>query len=172
MAEKNKGKDDSDVRKKLLKELRSLIKDIPEEGLLFLIKQANTILYNMRVDELNKANEKLQRSNNVSKSKKGKHTEKTDFVHSVSIERSSFGRSFILVIDDCRKIMSESEITKIVRIAYGSAQADEGAKRLFTWFKRNRDDIILDAGLNPKHPALQELYTYLLHNFSLAPQNK
>ncbi len=169
MAEKNKGKDDSndsEIRKKLLKELRSLIKDIPEEGLLFLIKQANTILYNMRVDELNKTNEKVHKSKNVSKPKK------TDFDHAVSIERSSFGRSFILVIDDCRKIMSESEITKIVRIAYGSAQADEGAKRLFTWFKRNRDDIILDAGLNPKHKALQELYTYLLHNFSLAPEEE
>ncbi len=166
MAGKNKGKDDNEIRKKLLKELRSLIKDIPEEGLLFLIKQANTILYNMRVDELNKANEKVHKGKNIPK------TEKTDFTHSVSIERSSFGRSFILVINDCRKIISESEITKIVRIAYGSAQADEGAKRLFTWFKRNRDDIILDAGLNPKHKALQELYTYLLHNFSLAPREE
>ena len=168
MAKKNSGKNDGDERKELLKELRSLLKDIPEEGLLFLIKQANTILYNMRVEELNKANENLHKSKNVSKTKNGQHMERNDLSQSVSIERSSFGRSFILVIGDCRKIMSEAEITKIVRIAYGSAQADEGAKRLFTWFKRNRDDIILDAGLNPKHRALQELYTYLLHNFSLA----
>ena len=70
MVEKNSGKNDDDTRKELLKELRSLLKDIPEEGLLFLIKQANTILYNMRVEELNKAKENLHKSKNVSTTKK------------------------------------------------------------------------------------------------------
>ncbi len=167
MAEKNTGKDDSEIRKGLLKELRSLIKNIPEEGLLFLIKQANTILYNMRVDELNKTNEKLNKSKNTSKTKKGKQTEKADFLQPVSIERSSFGRSFILVINGSRKIMSEAEITKIVRIAYKAADREDGASRLYNWFKRNRDDVILDADLTAKHPVLQEVYVHLKKNFSL-----
>jgi len=158
MAKRKTEKELDDVRKDLLKELRGLIKNIPEEGLLFLIKQANTILYNMRVDALN------QKS--TGKKEKNSSSLKNSSL-AVAIERSSFGRNFILIINNSRKIMSESEITKIVRIAYKAADQKEGAVRLFTWFKANRDDVILDAGLSAQHPDLQELYTYLKKNFSI-----
>ncbi len=141
----------------LLKELRALIKDIPEDGLLFLIKQAQTILYNMKVDELNSVQERMDNS---------KSSVPSDTTQ-IAIERSSFGRSFILVIGSCRKVLSETEITKIVRIAWNASNSTDGAARLFAWFNKNRDDIILDAELHPKHQALRKLYTYLKKNFSL-----
>ncbi len=146
--------------KDLLKELRALIKDIPEDGLLFLIKQAQTILYNMKVDELNSVQERMDNS-------KSSVPSDTSDTTQVAIERSSFGRSFILVIGSCRKVLSETEITKIVRIAWNASNSADGAARLFAWFNKNRDDIILDAELHPKHRALRELYTYLKKNFSL-----
>lgn len=158
MAKRKSEKEPNDVRKDLLKELRALIKDIPEEGLLFLIKQANTILYNMRVDELNQKSTGKKEINTSSVKNSSP---------AVAIERSSFGRNFILVINGSRKIISESEITKIVRIAYKAADQKEGAARLFTWFKANRDDVILDAGLSTQHPDFKELYTYLKKNFSM-----
>ncbi len=167
MTKRKNKKEPDDVRKDLLKELRGLIKDIPEEGLLFLIGQTNTILYNMRVDELNKTNERINNSKKSSDSTKKTPRKAQEIPHTISIERSSFGRNFILVINDSRKIMSESEITKIVRIAYKAADQKEGAVRLFAWFKANRDDVILDAVLSTRHPDLQELYTYLKKNFSM-----
>jgi len=73
----------------------------------------------------------------------------------------------MLVKKESREISREIEITKIVRIGYKAADQKEGAARLFTWFKANRDDVILDAGLSTHHPDFQELYTYLKNNFSM-----
>ncbi len=165
------GKKDSekeDPRKELLKELRSLIKNIPEEGLLFLIKQANTILYNMRVDELNKAEENLNRRTAGKTRKSTRNSGEHDISSpDISIERSSFGRSFILVINGNRKIMSESEITKIVRIVFKAENEETSAERLFTWFKRNRDDILLDAELKKSDPVFSSLHAYIKEHFSM-----
>ena len=149
MGQKKSKQENDDPRKELRKELRSLIKDIPEEGLLFLIKQANTILYNMRVEELNRAREKLNKDDGV------------------SIERSSFGRSFILVMAGNRKIMGEDELTKVVRIVFKAGDQKEGAERLFTWFKRKRDDILLDGRLKKGDPVFTNLFIYIKEHFSM-----
>ncbi|RKX88130.1 MAG: hypothetical protein DRP59_12485 [Spirochaetes bacterium] len=149
MGQKKSKQENDDPRKELRKELRSLIKDIPEEGLLFLIKQANTILYNMRVEELNRAREKLNKDDGV------------------SIERSSFGRSFILVMAGNRKIMGEDELTKVVRIVFKAEDQKEGAERLFTWFKRNRDDVLLDGRLKKGDPVFTNLFIYIKEHFSM-----
>lgn len=167
MATKKNKQESEDSRKELLKELRSLIRDIPEEGLLFLIKQANTILYNMRVDELNKAREKLDKEESASL-KEGTVQKLKPKDDSVSIERSSFGRSFILVIAGNRKIMGEDELTKVVRIVFKAENPKEGAGRLFTWFKRNRDDVILDGDLGKGDPVFTNLFIYIKEHFSMA----
>ncbi len=166
MAPKKNKQESDDPRKELLKELRSLIKDIPEEGLLFLIKQANTILYNMRVEELNKAREKLTKEESTSL-KKGTTQKIKPKDDSVSIERSSFGRSFILIIAGNRKIMGEDELTKVVRIVFKAEDPEEGAERLFTWFKRNRDDVLLDGNLKKGDPVFTNLFNYIKEHFSM-----
>ncbi len=164
---KKKDPEKEDPRKELLKELRSLIKDIPEEGLLFLIKQANTILYNMRVEELNKAEENLNRRKSGKKKNALNSGEPAISSPDISIERSSFGRSFILVINGSRKIMSEPEITKIVRIVFKAEDEETSAERLFTWFKRNRDDVLLDAELKKNDPVFSSLHAYIKEHFSM-----
>ncbi len=165
---KNEEEQNADERRKnLLKELRSLIKDIPEEGLLFLIQQANTILYNMKVEELNNTRERMERNKKSYGGKQQNPSRRGTPSPAVSVERSSFGRSFILILDGNRKIMSESEITKIVRIAHSADNVKNGADRIYTWLKRNRDDIVIDAGLHQGHHILEDLYTYLKKNFSL-----
>ena len=168
MGKKKSKEDPVDARKELLKELRSLIKDIPEEGLIFLIKQANTILYNMRVDELNKAQERLDKKRSSPKNKgKAASTKINTKDKTVSIERSSFGRSFVLIIGETRKIMSEEELAKVVRIAFKAEGESEAAERIYTWFKRNRDDVLIDGGLKKSDPVFKTLYTYLKEHFSI-----
>jgi len=166
MGQKKSKQENDDPRKELLKELRSLIKDIPEEGLLFLIKQANTILYNMRVEELNRAREKLNKDDSAYE-KKGTAQKLKTKDDAVSIERSSFGRSFILVMAGNRKIMGEDELTKVVRIVFKAEDQKEGAERLFTWFKRNRDDVLLDGRLKKGDPVFTNLFTYIKEHFSM-----
>ena len=75
-----------ETKEELLKELRKLIKDVPEEGLIFLIEQANKLVYNKRVEEINAMQAKLNK-----KSGKKTETQKKQAVKrcSISIERGS-----------------------------------------------------------------------------------
>jgi hypothetical protein len=152
-------------REKLLKELRSLIKDIPEDGLLYLIKQANTILYNVRVDELNIAGERLDRR---AGGKPRNVIGESPLSSTVTVERGAFGRSFILDINGTRKTLGEDEMSKMVKITHSAEDTIDGATRLHRWIKRNRDDILLDASITgPKHPSMRGIFECLTQNFSL-----
>jgi len=46
-------------RAKLEKELRDAIKEVDPEGLLFLLRQAQVLIYNARVDRINEAGKKI-----------------------------------------------------------------------------------------------------------------
>lgn len=153
-------------KEELLKELRKLIKDIPEEGLIFLIEQANKLVYNKRVEEINAMQAKI----NKNSSKKTKTPKKQAVQRcSISIERGSFNRSFILIIGNTRKTVTEDEMVKLVRICHTSGNAAEGSSRLYNRLKHERDDILLDAGIGSKEDkCLTEIYKYLKANFSMA----
>ncbi|MCK5153493.1 MAG: hypothetical protein KAQ93_03975 [Spirochaetales bacterium] len=155
-----------ETKEELLKELRKLIKDIPMEGLIFLIEQANKLAYNKRVEELNAIQAKI----NKKSSKKAKPTKKQAVERcSISIERGSFNRSFILIIGNTRKIVTEDEMVKLVRICHTAQNAADGSTRLYNRLKHERDDILLDAGIGSKDDkCLTEIYKYLKANFSMA----
>ena len=156
---------DMDTREELLKDLRKLIKDIPEEGLIFLIEQANKLAYNKRVKDLNALQEKIS-SKNTTKSKPLKKQPVQEC--SVSIERGAFNRSFILIIGKTRKTVTEDEMVKLVRICHSASNQKEGSERLYNRLKHERDDILLDAGINKREDkCLYEIYKYLKANFSM-----
>jgi len=162
MAKRSKS-EESDPRQKLLQELKGLIKDIDEEGLLFLIKQANTLIYNQRVEELNREAEELQRG------KQSKSEESRAVVEgAVAIERGSFGRSYIVDFRGMRKTFAEAEMLGLVKVAQAASDTGDGALRLLRWLKRNRDDVLLDVGIaDQRDPVLAELYSVLRKNFAL-----
>jgi len=154
-----------ETKEELLKELRKLIKDIPEEGLIFLNEQANKLVYNKRVEDINALQAKLDK-------KSTKHTQKTKKQPvqrcSISIERGSFNRSFILIIGNTRKTVTEDEMVKLVRICHTAKNAADGSSRLYNRLKHERDDILLDAGISSKDDkCLSEIYKYLKSNFSM-----
>ena len=155
-----------ETKEELLKDLRKLIKDIPVEGLIFLIEQANKLVYNKRVEEINA----LQAKINKKSSKKSKPTKKQPVQRcSISIERGSFNRSFILIIGTTRKIVTKDEMVKLVRICHTAKNTADGSTRLYNRFKHERDDILLDAGIGSKDDkCLTEIYKYLKANFSMA----
>ena len=143
-------------RDKLLKELRSLIKEVDEEGLAFLIQQARVIQHNMKIDELNREAEKLHQKKTGARP--GKEA-------GVSIERGSFGRSYILVINNQRKIIDQEEILSLAEIARSAKTENTALDRLYRWIEANRDDILLDAAIEPKDGNLRALYSTLKTQF-------
>jgi hypothetical protein len=154
-----------ETKDEMLKELRKLIKDIPEEGLIFLIEQANKLVYNRRVEELNAMQAKI----NKKSGKKSKETKPQPVkTGGVSVERGSFNRGFILILGNTRKIITEDEMVKLVRICHIAENAEDGSARLYNRLKHERDDILLDAGINSKNDKfLAEIYKYLKANFSM-----
>ncbi len=155
-----------ETKEELLKELRKLIKDVPVDGLIFLIEQANKLVYNKRVEEINSLQAKLNK-----KSSKSSKTVKKQPVQrcSISIERGSFNRSFILVIGNTRKTVTEDEMVKLVRICHTAKNAADGSSKLYNRLQHERDDILLDTGIGSKDDkCLSELYKYLKANFSMA----
>lgn len=157
-----------ETKDELLKELRKLIKDVPEEGLIFLIEQANKLVYNKRVEEINAIQLKLgKKSSKKSGVTKKQAVEKC----TISIERGSFNRSFILIIGNTRKTVSEKEMVKLVRICHTAKNAEEASTRLYNRLKHERDDILLDAGIEKKDDkCLTEIYKYLKANFSMTQE--
>jgi len=154
-----------ETRDELLKDLRKLIKDIPEEGLIFLIEQANKLAYNKRVEELNALQAKIS-SNSATKPKPSKKQPVQEC--SISVERGAFNRSFILIIGKTRKTVTEDEMVKLVRICHSAKNSKEGSERLYNRLEHERDDILLDAGIKKREDkCLYEIYKYLKANFSM-----
>ena len=162
MAKKREDAEDTDPRQKLLKELRGLIREIESEGLLFLIKQANTLIYNQRVDRLNRETDLKRREQPEQKGQPA--VEQGE----IRIERGAFGRSFIVDLRSMRKTFGEPEMLSLVKVARAASDEVDGAARLYRWLKRNRDDVLLDTGIaGPRDRILTELWSVLGSTFAV-----
>jgi hypothetical protein len=162
MAKKKESEQGQDPRQELLKELRGLIREIESEGLLFLIKQANTLIYNQRVERLNRESD-LKRREQPEK-KEPPVVEQGE----IRIERGAFGRSFILDIRSMRKTFAEAEMLGLVKAVRAASEEDDGAARIYRWLKRNRDDVLLDTGImGPRDHILRALWSVLGSTFAV-----
>ena len=164
--EKKSGKAKSGSRNKkgeecesLAKELRSLIPRLDEEGLAFLIEQAQVHLYNMQVDALNNTLVKSQErsaiaavAKNAGKgtAKPGKAGQNTASDGFSEIKMSESGASYYIVYNTEWIMFSKDEMIKLVKIAGGEGTDLEIKERLFNWFTRERTDLLRSAGIANK----------------------
>jgi hypothetical protein len=143
-------------RAKLEKELRDAMKEIDAEGLLFLLRQAQVLIYNARVDRINEAGEKIAA---------GKPRERPD---RVAIEETEGGKQIFLTIGRARKILTPEEMRRIVRICYAPETKSEALRQLFTVLAKERKDILADATIgNPDNPLLEALFTTVRATYTL-----
>ncbi len=153
-------------RDELLKELRKLIKDVDEEGLAFLIGQASTLIYNSKVDELNRSRELASSAAGgraaADGGKSGKKAETEVF-----ITKSGRPGGYFLQIDGVRSILDEDEVMALVGIAHASGGVKEVSGRLYRWLEHNRDEIIMDSGLALTGKKIEGLYTCLKKDFAI-----
>jgi hypothetical protein len=155
--------DQPSEKESLAKELKSLIPKLDEEGLAFLVKQAQVHLYNMQVDVLNQTiindNQRKKSSAKVSK-ETVKKTGFSDVKISGSGSHILYGNQWIS--------FSNSEITSLVRIAKGEGTDLEIRERIYNWLKRERSDLLMTASIADKfNDDLKSLITLLKKNFEL-----
>jgi hypothetical protein len=151
-------------RAKLEKELREAIQEVDEEGLLFLLRQAQTLIYNARVERINQEERKLKGA----KKPAGAGAPPREARAAVSIEESDGGKTIFLTIGKARKVLTPEEMRRIVRICYAAETKSEALRQLFTVLARERKDILADATIgNPDNPLLDALFTVVRQTYTL-----
>lgn len=137
-------------RSRLLKSLQAAIEHVDEEGLLFLLRQAQVLIRNAEVDRLNWEAEEL--------AKKTKKKAPAGSSHA-AVEESADGKAIFLVLGNTRKVMTLGEIKQLVRICWGADTKSDALRQIFTVFARERKDILIDAGIGgPQSPLLESLF--------------
>jgi len=124
-------------RELLAKELMGLIPKLDSEGLAFLVEQAKVHLYNMQVDEHNRAaiaaNEAAAKTKSAAKPKSGREAYR--------IAGSESGSSFYLYCPNDEIMFSRGEMGQLVKIVNSKETDLEIRERLFNWFERERRDV-------------------------------
>jgi hypothetical protein len=148
-------------RAKLEKELRSAIEEVDDKGLLFLLRQAQVLIHNARLESLGGESgpEEHGALGAVPSARPS---------DSVEIEDARDGKAIFLTIGRTRKVLAPDEMKRLVRICYGAETKSEALRQLFTVLVKERKDILTDAMIgSPDSPLMAELFTVVRANYRL-----
>jgi len=144
-------------REKILKELKDLIAQIDMEGLLFLMKQANILIYNRNVEALNERVSSLE----ATKTNRSRLEE-------VEIEEKPGGENFTVSVQGTRLFFTREELRRMVRICHASEDELDAARRLYAYFSRERSDVLIDCRITAhSHPSLKGVYRKLIGTYKV-----
>ncbi len=178
-------KKETALHKKLGAELASLIGDLDEEGLAFLVEQARVHLYNMEVDRLAQRADDIETASENRKAGKagkagtlsagtgkgkggGKGSAKSPGTGDFRIDRSSSGSSYHVISGGKWKMYNEDEMLAIVKICQSKDPILEVTERLCHWFETERPDTFPDLELGDHHdPRMKALVLFLRKKFAV-----
>lgn len=168
-------KKESALHKKLASELISLIPELDEEGLAFLVEQAGVHLHNMEVERIENemAAEEASPKKKGAKAKKsgansgaGESTERPSADY--RIERSPSGASYHIITRGKWKMFSDAEMLRMVKISRSPDSVGEVAERLYHWLDEERPDAFTELDIESKRdPRMAELVLLLRAKFAV-----
>jgi TnpA family transposase len=141
------------VQNPLQTELQNLITQLDEEGLVYLTEQAKIHIYNMKVDEHNRAvlaESKNAPAGSTGKSKKTGAAAAKPAERSFSLKGTESGSSYYLYYGTNSVMFSRSEMIHLVKIANGKGTDPEIRERLYNWFERERMDFFALVNIKNK----------------------
>ena len=145
-------------RAKLERELRAAIGEIDEKGLLFLLRQAQVLIHNARVQSMQEESPDSAGTGPIAV-KQGRS-------ETVSIEPGKGG--IFLTLGNVRKVLAPDEMKRLVRICYGAETKSEALHQLFTVLVRERRDILADAKIgSPDNALLRGLFDAVRETYQL-----
>ena len=155
-------------RARLENELAEAIKQIDEEGLIFLIQQAQVLLHNAQVDKINREIVELEQKKLKSGKGKSAPRQTKAAAAEVAIEESDNGKAFFLTLGSKRKVMNLEEMRQLVRVCYAAETKSDALKQLYTVFARERGDILADAKISgPGSPIIEGLFRAIRSSYQL-----
>lgn len=152
----------------LAAELRSMIKDLDEEGLSFLVEQARVHLHNMNVvrleEELASAARQSGKKGGGKKTAVATRMPAADF----RIDRSPSGATYHIISGGKWKMFTDEEMLAMVKIAQSKDTLLEVSHRLWDWLDRERPDAFEDLDLEDHHdPRTKDLVKLLRKKFAV-----
>ncbi len=149
---------------KLINEIQESLSKLDKEDLIFLKDQASVLLYNKEVRIKNATAQEQQKSRKKDQTKKPSDKKVTK--PNVYFEQLKNGKFFNLNIKNAKLFMDYNEIKAILKIAKGAETPSEGTTRLFNWFKKERNDVLVDGHIaNRTNSTLLLIYKELLKTF-------
>jgi len=153
------------ARDVLAAELRSMMKNLDEEGLAFLVEQARVHLHNMNVIRLEEELAAASRSDKKGAAKKSaSRIPAADF----RIDRSPSGATYHIISGGKWKMFTDEEMLAMVKIAQSKDTLLEVSHRLWDWLARERPDAFEDLDLEDHHDSrTKELVKLLRKKFAV-----
>jgi hypothetical protein len=165
-ARKAAGAAASPQRVRLRGMLSEAIEQIDEEGLLFLLRQANVLIHNQKVDEVNR--ELAVMSEKPGRTAAGRGAAGRRAAAVVSVEDSGNRSAIFLTIGNVRKVLNLEELKRLVRICYAAESKTDALQQLYRVLAQERSDILKDAGIrNAANPILEGLFYALRRKYHL-----
>jgi hypothetical protein len=150
----------SPQRVRLQTMLSEAIEQVDEEGLLFLLRQANVLIHNQKVDEVNR--ELAELSQKPGRVKAGRGTAAAGSAAVVTVDDAGDRSAVFLTLGTVRKVLSREELKRLVRICYAAEGKSNALRQLHTVLLRERSDILKDAGIRSAASPLVEGLFYAL----------
>jgi len=162
-AEEMEGSHEDKDENALRRTLQDLIRDVDREGLNFLIQQARVLIHNRKVEEYDR---KLGEAELEITERRVKKTPLRSSSPEVEIVERGEGKHFFIVVNQFRIYFTLQEMRQLVRMSHAADDERDGANRLYSWFKRERSDFLVDGGIaGSRHPSLLDLYNKLVHTY-------
>lgn len=158
----------SSKRKQLQDELKKLISNIDETGLDFLIKQAKVLLHNQEaVEQAASAGKAAPVSRSAKSPAAGNKASKGSDKHSIDVTEGKDNSYFVLTVNNSRNFFSLEEMRALVKICHAAGGREDGMGRLYTWLKKNRNDVISNTDIDgSSDPALDTIWSYVVKNYT------
>lgn len=169
-ARKAAGKAASPQRIRLKAMLAEAIEQVDEEGLLFLLRQANVLIHNQKVDEVNREITELSQKPGRAASGGGEAgtADGRRAAAAVAVDDSGGRSAIFITLGNVRKVLSPEELKRLVRICYSAETKTDALQQLYTVMVRERSDILKDAGIrSPANPLVEGLFYALRRKYQL-----
>jgi hypothetical protein len=151
----------SPVRAATISEIVSIAEGLDDDGLNLLLEQAKVVEYKGKIEKFNRELNVAAQKAAILRREAGRPP------YHVHIERTQ-DDFFIVQMDDIRIFFNRSELREMTRVCHTAKTEQSGARRLYTWLKKERSDLLSDVGINTERsPYLRNLYQVIVTTYKV-----
>jgi len=144
----------------LVRDITAMLGKMNEDSLRFLKRQAEVLVSAAEYKDVRR-----QTLDALSRLEKGSNRRPAPNEVEIVRRDDSF---FNIAVRGTRVFFNIDEMRALTKICHSATDAADGANRLFTWFNRERDDFLKDAGIkSAADPALLRLHEIIIATYKV-----